>query len=216
MAHHRRGELLGDDNLLDAAVSSSSPRCGPPSTPTPGRRPTSLRCGASSRERDLARAVLRRTHRTHPPPDLKGAHLLFVEVARPRLDQWRAAAETAASTESIDEISSLTAKSPKFTVICMTEPPVGVGTEGFDRVDANGRSAESRWRVTEWEPDSHARWDLVSGPIAGTEATFALRAMAAAPSSRSRPTFVRPGSTGCSAQSLVCLGVDRTVLTLPS
>ena len=49
-----------------------------------------------------------------------------------------------------------------------TEPPVGVGTEGFDRVDANGRSAESRWRVIEWEPGSHARWDLVSGPIAGT------------------------------------------------
>jgi hypothetical protein len=49
-----------------------------------------------------------------------------------------------------------------------TEPPVAVGTEGFDRVDANGRSAESRWRVIEWEPGSHARWDLVSGPIAGT------------------------------------------------
>ena len=49
-----------------------------------------------------------------------------------------------------------------------TEPPVRVGSEGFDRVDANGRSVESRWRVTEWEPGSHARWDLVSGPIAGT------------------------------------------------
>lgn len=49
-----------------------------------------------------------------------------------------------------------------------TEPPVGVGAEGFDRVDANGRTAESRWRVIEWEPGSHARWDLVSGPFAGT------------------------------------------------
>lgn len=49
-----------------------------------------------------------------------------------------------------------------------TEPPVGVGTEGFDRVDANGRTAESRWRVLEWEPGLHARWNLVSGPIAGT------------------------------------------------
>jgi hypothetical protein len=49
-----------------------------------------------------------------------------------------------------------------------TEPPLGLGTEGFDRVEANGRSAESRWRVIEWEPGSHARWDLVSGPIAGT------------------------------------------------
>lgn len=49
-----------------------------------------------------------------------------------------------------------------------TEPPVRVGSEGFDRVDANGRTAEARWRVFEWEPGSHARWDLVSGPIAGT------------------------------------------------
>jgi hypothetical protein len=46
--------------------------------------------------------------------------------------------------------------------------PAGVGSEGFDRVDANGRTMESRWRVTEWAPDSHARWDLVSGPISGT------------------------------------------------
>jgi len=49
-----------------------------------------------------------------------------------------------------------------------TEPPVGVGSEGFDRVDANGRTMESRWQVFEWEPGSHARWDLVSGPITGT------------------------------------------------
>ena len=49
-----------------------------------------------------------------------------------------------------------------------SEPPVGVGTDGFDRVDANGRSAVSEWRVFEWEPGSHARWNLVSGPISGT------------------------------------------------
>jgi hypothetical protein len=49
-----------------------------------------------------------------------------------------------------------------------TESPVTVGSEGFDRVDVNGRTAEARWRVFEWEPGSHARWDLVSGPIAGT------------------------------------------------
>jgi len=48
-----------------------------------------------------------------------------------------------------------------------TEQPVEIDSEVFDRVDANGRTAEARWRVSDREPDSHGRWDLVSGPIAG-------------------------------------------------
>ena len=53
-----------------------------------------------------------------------------------------------------------------------TESPVGVGTEGFDRIDANGRAMESRWRVFELVPGSHARWDRTGfyrllGPIFG-------------------------------------------------
>ncbi len=40
-------------------------------------------------------------------------------AARPRLEQWRAAAETAEGISSFDELSVLTAKSPEFTVICL-------------------------------------------------------------------------------------------------
>jgi hypothetical protein len=43
-----------------------------------------------------------------------------------------------------------------------------VGTTGYDKIDANGREAVATWTVFEYEPDSHARWTLDSGPIEGT------------------------------------------------
>lgn len=46
--------------------------------------------------------------------------------------------------------------------------PLGVGTTGFDRVATNGREMAAGWTVTEFEPGSHARWTLDSGPIKGT------------------------------------------------
>ena len=49
-----------------------------------------------------------------------------------------------------------------------TDPPHGVGSTGFDRVEANGRSMAANWAVFEFEPGSHARWNLTSGPIRGT------------------------------------------------
>ena len=49
-----------------------------------------------------------------------------------------------------------------------TDHELGVGSEGFDRVDANGRQMTSRWVVTEFVAGSHARWELVEGPISGT------------------------------------------------
>lgn len=48
------------------------------------------------------------------------------------------------------------------------EPPVGVGTTGFDRVEANGRSMTAEWTVFEHEPGKLARWTLDTGPISGT------------------------------------------------
>lgn len=46
--------------------------------------------------------------------------------------------------------------------------PLGVGTTGFDRIEANGRSMEAAWTVFEFEPGALARWTLDSGPIEGT------------------------------------------------
>jgi hypothetical protein len=51
-----------------------------------------------------------------------------------------------------------------FTV----DGPPGVGATGFDRVEANGREVISEWEVFEFQPGSHARWNLTSGPISGT------------------------------------------------
>ena len=45
--------------------------------------------------------------------------------------------------------------------------PHGVGSEGFDRMEARGREMTSHWVVREIEPGSHVRWDLVAGPIIG-------------------------------------------------
>jgi hypothetical protein len=49
-----------------------------------------------------------------------------------------------------------------------SDKPFGVGTTGFDRVMANSREAVATWTVFEYEPGSHARWTLDSGPIKGT------------------------------------------------
>ena len=45
--------------------------------------------------------------------------------------------------------------------------PLGVGSTGFDTIDANGRQMTSTWTVTEVQPQRLARWTLDSGPISG-------------------------------------------------
>ena len=49
-----------------------------------------------------------------------------------------------------------------------SDPPLGVGTTGFDRVEANGREMTAEWTVSEFDPGAFARWTLDSGPIRGT------------------------------------------------
>lgn len=49
-----------------------------------------------------------------------------------------------------------------------SDPPLGVGTTGFDRVEANGREMVAEWTVSEYRTGALARWTLDSGPIQGT------------------------------------------------
>ena len=49
-----------------------------------------------------------------------------------------------------------------------SETPLGVGTTGFDRIEANGREMVATWTVFEYEPGAFARWTLDSGPIDGS------------------------------------------------
>jgi len=49
-----------------------------------------------------------------------------------------------------------------------TDEPIGVGTTGFDRVEANGRTMVATWTIFEYRPGVLARWTLESGPIQGT------------------------------------------------
>lgn len=49
-----------------------------------------------------------------------------------------------------------------------SDEAIGVGTTGFDRVEANGREMVAIWTVFEYEPDTLARWTLDSGPIRGS------------------------------------------------
>lgn len=49
-----------------------------------------------------------------------------------------------------------------------SDGPPGIGTTGFDRVEANGREMTANWTVSEFEPGGFARWTLDSGPILGT------------------------------------------------
>ncbi len=51
-----------------------------------------------------------------------------------------------------------------------SEGAVGIGSEGFDLVEANGRKMMVRWVMSEFEPGSLARWELADGPIVGTGA----------------------------------------------
>ena len=48
-----------------------------------------------------------------------------------------------------------------------SDPPLGVGTTGFDRISANGRDMIVEWRTFEYEPGRLARWEYVSGPLRG-------------------------------------------------
>jgi hypothetical protein len=48
-----------------------------------------------------------------------------------------------------------------------SEGKIGVGTTGFDRIEANGREMMATWTVFEYEPGLLARWTLDSGPIKG-------------------------------------------------
>lgn len=49
-----------------------------------------------------------------------------------------------------------------------SDDPPGVGTTGFDRVEANGREMVAAWTVFDFVPGQRARWTLDSGPIRGT------------------------------------------------
>ena len=49
-----------------------------------------------------------------------------------------------------------------------SDPPIGIGSTGFDRIEANGRQVVATWTVFEFEPGVFARWTLDSGPIRGT------------------------------------------------
>ena len=49
-----------------------------------------------------------------------------------------------------------------------SDESIGVGTTGFDRIEANGRAMVSTWTVFDYQPGSHARWTLDSGPIRGS------------------------------------------------
>ena len=49
-----------------------------------------------------------------------------------------------------------------------SDAPIGVGTTGFDRVEANGKELVATWTVFEHQPGRLARWTLDSGPIRGS------------------------------------------------
>ncbi len=49
-----------------------------------------------------------------------------------------------------------------------SDPPLAIGSTGFDRIEANGRTEVATWTVFEHEPGRFARWTLDSGPIRGT------------------------------------------------
>jgi hypothetical protein len=49
-----------------------------------------------------------------------------------------------------------------------SEAPLGVGTTGFDQIEAQGREMSAQWTVFEFKPGALARWTLGSGPIRGT------------------------------------------------
>jgi len=61
-----------------------------------------------------------------PPPEVEEAHVAFVTVATPRLEQWVSAANMAAEIESFEELATITLKPPEFTATCVAlEQAVG-------------------------------------------------------------------------------------------
>jgi hypothetical protein len=57
-----------------------------------------------------------------------------------------------------------------------SDGPIGVGTTGFDRIEANGREMMATWTTIEFEPGEFARWTLDSGPIRGTGGYICIQA----------------------------------------
>ncbi len=49
-----------------------------------------------------------------------------------------------------------------------SDPPLRVGSTGFDRGESNGRALSVDWTVIDLEPGASVRWRLDSGPIVGT------------------------------------------------
>jgi hypothetical protein len=49
-----------------------------------------------------------------------------------------------------------------------SEGPMGVGTTGFDRIEANGREIVQTWTTFEYQPGVLARWTLDSGLLRGS------------------------------------------------
>ena len=49
-----------------------------------------------------------------------------------------------------------------------SDPPLGVGTTGFDRISTSGQDMIAEWTTVEYEPGAFARWEYVSGPLQGS------------------------------------------------
>jgi Polyketide cyclase / dehydrase and lipid transport len=49
-----------------------------------------------------------------------------------------------------------------------SDEPLGVGTTGFDRIEANGREMVQTWTTFEYQPGVLARWTHESGPLRGS------------------------------------------------
>lgn len=49
-----------------------------------------------------------------------------------------------------------------------SDDPLHVGSNGYDRVEANGREMTAEWTIYQYEPGVLARWTLDNGPFEGT------------------------------------------------
>jgi len=87
--------------------------------------------------------------------------------------------------------------------------PIGVGSTGFDRIEANGREMVSTWTIFEYEPGLHARWTLDSGPIRGSGG-YVCDPVVPARFSLSKRKSSRLGGIGCSAPSSEGWAGNRT------
>ena len=50
----------------------------------------------------------------------------------------------------------------------IAEAPMRLGSEGYSMADNNGKQIKVGWKVTTYEENRHATWDLISGPLVGT------------------------------------------------